>query len=541
MYACRNAHVDTAARLLDLGASLNILSGQGRSALMEATARNHTEVVQMLISRETPVLDINAVNPKEFNRTSLMLAAHLGYTEIVKLLMQHSDVDLNCQDEFGYSALSLAIMETRDEILDLLLTCYDTEDGTRTKADVNLFESLGRRTPLILAAERNNSTAVTLLLRDRGLEQSSHTDLLGGTAMLRAIDTGSIEALKTMLAYGVDLRCVDDDKRSLLHGASIGGHAEITRLLLREGLDPGLLDNNNVTPLHDACRSGSIQTVQALLDFKADQTVEDNFGRTPLQVAWQYGHPRIMTLLGDNRGSSSAKEYTDIPNAENLPIWAHARLGFKELIQQALKVKNEDISQLEPTSNNTALHCAIQGGHIEIVSMLLHNNQVASTGRNVYLRTPLHLAALLNNHPAVILLIDHYVRLDPSELDVKDRWGYTASSLAWWQNHRRVTITLVGAGAQIDTHKVNVQKLFFVAVKAGSVKAVEAAIAHGADAAARDDDGMTGVQVAIAADDEDMVVLLRSNQSFYYSVGSKEIEDISERKNAGRGVILAAS
>ena len=55
----------------------------------------------------------------------------------------------------------------------------------------------------------------------------------------------------------------------------------------------------------------------------------------------------------------------------------------------------------------TALHCAVRSGLIEMVSVLLVHGAVVNTADHVFSATPLHFAALHNELCIATLLVDH--------------------------------------------------------------------------------------------------------------------------------------
>jgi len=172
-------------------------------------------------------IDINSIQHVESNRTALTQAANLGYESIVSKLLEHPDIEVNLQDTLGYTALSLATVKGFHSIVELLLMHPDIE------LDIKEFKN--GRSALVLAAERDDARTVHMLLQSGADGQMK--DHQGGTAALRAVDYGCTLALNVLKSDNASLHCVDEDGRTLLHGASRGGHSEILSLLVKEGLD----------------------------------------------------------------------------------------------------------------------------------------------------------------------------------------------------------------------------------------------------------------------------------------------------------------
>ncbi|KAI4116483.1 MAG: hypothetical protein LQ338_007709, partial [Usnochroma carphineum] len=121
MYACRKGHPETVRQLVKLGASLRKVSARGRTALFEAVTAQKDEVVELLTALAPPDLDINAVHPKEYNRTALMLAVRLGCIKIALTLLKYPGINLNIQDVHGMTALYLAAKYGHGQIVVPLL------------------------------------------------------------------------------------------------------------------------------------------------------------------------------------------------------------------------------------------------------------------------------------------------------------------------------------------------------------------------------------------------------------------------------------
>ena len=508
MYACRAGHPEMVQELLNLGASINIVSQRGRTALFEAILHNREEVVDILLKRSD--LSINAVNEKEYNRTALILAVRLGHVNIAASLLEHDNIDVNQSDSSGITALYLATFKNNVFIVQLLLQ--------RPEIDVNRGDSMSRRSPLIIAAERNHTDIVELLL-ERGADPSIRDRQGGGTALLRAADYGCISVIETMVKHKVSLHCRDDDERTIMHGACAHGKPDVVRFLKANGLDPNARDKNGLTPLHEACCEGKVEVVEVLLEIGAEKTLVDHFMRTPSICAWQHGNLSIMRMLDDDKSNSPKT----LPDVESLPMWSLAKLGYSDFVKKMCKEQEAKVDVVEPCSGNTALHWAVRAKHDDILRFLLESGKLSPDSVNAQHRTPLHLAAGQGNLDATQQLLKFDL-----ELDLEDEWGATALYLAQSNRQMNVAITLIEAGAEIDTDKIDSQEMFFAAIERNNVAAARALIDRGrADVLCRNNEGMTPLQLAKANENGEMIQLLKSSKSFYYQVEEKE-----ERKSS---------
>lgn len=511
IYACRAGHVDVVIQLLDHGASVTKFSLRGRTPMFEAIDQNYEEIVDHLLTVKE--LDINAVQSTHSNRSALMLAADLEHFGIVTSLLDHPRINVNQEDSFGRTALFYATVKGSYITVKQLLQ--------HPGIDVDRVDNLAGRSPLIIAAARNYCEIVELLL-DRGANPMLRDRQSGGTAMYRAIDNGCISVIRTMLRYdNVNLRCLDDDGRSLLHAASASGQIEIVRLLKEKNLDPNALDKQGQTTLHGASRHGKFEAVKVLLELGANPAIKDNFGRTPSMVAWQYGHTQIMDIL-EGKATTAQESSTSIRNAKNLPLWSLARLGLLDLIQEAFAAGKSEPPSREPGSDNTAIHCAIEVGKTDILRVLLQNDRESIDYVNRYLRTPLHVASVMGDFDAMTELIKFN-----AELDLKDIWGDTPLSLAQSREHWSVAIALIEQGSEIDKQRIDIKRTFFAAIEENNVKVVKLLLRLSADVLSRNVEGTTAIQLAEEIGNKEMIRVLQSSPSFYYRVYEEDSERIN--------------
>jgi ankyrin repeat protein/Holliday junction resolvasome RuvABC endonuclease subunit len=214
IYACKRGNIETARHLLLLGASVNMTSTKGRTALHEAIYRKDIAIVELLLSSwHSQDLDVNTRNAKHANRTPLMIAILEGCDKIALSLISHPDIIVTIRDKYGFTALSLASWENRQCIVDALLVSRFSR-----QIEVDAREIEGGRSALILAAERNHDEIMRALL-NAGADPNLR-DLRNGTAIFRAVEGRAIEAFKLLVEYKADLQLKDERSRSLMHCAA---------------------------------------------------------------------------------------------------------------------------------------------------------------------------------------------------------------------------------------------------------------------------------------------------------------------------------
>lgn len=509
MYACRAGQVEVARELLSRGADVNLISGRGHTALFEAVKWDNEEIVALLLLQDN--LDVNALNAKQSNRTALMLAANLGHFNTLDLLLGHANIDVNRQDIAGYTALLLATTKGYEHIVRALLE--------HAEVDIDLFEYTGGSSCLIRAAERNYCGILELLLK-KGANPMLKDHHGGGTAMLRAADKDCVSALEILLGNQENLRCLDDDDRTLLHGASAHGCLDVVLFLHKKGLNLDARDRNELTPLHEASRQGHVAVVDVLLVLGADSTVVDDFERTPRMIAWQHGEADIIKSL-ERHDASKNRNPTPTLNEAKRPVWSMAKLGLLAPLEEVIMMRKSELLETEPGSNYTALHWATLADQINILKILLEKANVSPEKANRYGRTPLHFAVIRGSLSAISELLTHGANVDP-----EDQWGITPLFIAQASKCFSAGVALIEGGAAVDENKVNVEKMFFEAVRLGNVKVVEILLKKGADKLSRDVEGMTAMQLAKEADNPEMIRALTLGKAFRFQVDDKELENL---------------
>ncbi|GLD48376.1 ankyrin repeat and sterile alpha motif domain-containing protein 1B isoform X1 [Lates japonicus] len=174
-----------------------------------------------------------------------------------------------------------------------------------------------------------------------------------------------------------------------------------------KGLNVNCTDNSGYTPLHHASLNGHRDVVLKLLQFEASTNVADSKGCFPLHLAAWRGDVDIVRIL-IHHGPSHCRV-----NQQN-----HER--------------------------ETALHCAAQYGHSEVVSVLLQE-LTDPTMRNSRQETPLDLAALYGRLQVVRMLVSAHPNLMTSHIR-----RHTPLHLAARNGHHSTVQTLLEAGMDVN-------------------------------------------------------------------------------------------
>lgn len=151
MYAALGGNIEIVRMFLDRGARVNATAKNGWSALMIASAKGYAGIVTELLIRGA---DANL--PDVYRWTPLMRGVFENRIDVVKLLLNHTDIDVNRRAENGITALHLAAGNGLAAMVELLL-----DYGARP----DLKDRVGR-TPLLLAQQSGHPDLAPLLSPD---------------------------------------------------------------------------------------------------------------------------------------------------------------------------------------------------------------------------------------------------------------------------------------------------------------------------------------------------------------------------------------
>ena len=149
--------------------------------------------------------DTTIVNSTDKQKaTPLIVAARLGRLDIVKYLIQSSNVDVNVSDMKGNTALHYACMQNHHDIVTFLLSC---------KVDLHTSNK-DQLTPLHCAAK-----------------------------------AGSLQTVQSLISENAEINCKERRHFTPLHFAAQSGQLAVVEFLLSTGADPHARTDRNKTPL----------------------------------------------------------------------------------------------------------------------------------------------------------------------------------------------------------------------------------------------------------------------------------------------------
>uniref|UniRef100_A0A8C0HJG0 Tetratricopeptide repeat, ankyrin repeat and coiled-coil containing 2 n=1 Tax=Buteo japonicus TaxID=224669 RepID=A0A8C0HJG0_9AVES len=341
------------------------------------------------------------------NAPILCVQSHLGYTEMVALLLEFG-ANVDAASESGLTPLGYAAAAGFLSIVVLLC---------KKRAKVDHLDKNGQ-CALVHAALRGHLEVVKFLIQcdwtmagqQQGVFKKSH-------AIQQALIAAASMGYTEIVSYLLDLPEKDEEEveraqinsfdslwgETALTAAAGRGKLEVCRLLLEQGAAVAQPNRRGVVPLFSAVRQGHWQIVDLLLTHGADVNMADKQGRTPLMMAASEGH-----------------------------------LGTVEfLLTQGASISLMDKEGL------TALSWACLKGHLSVVRSLVENG-AATDHADKNGRTPLDLAAFYGDAEVVQFLVDHGAMIEHVDYS-----GMRPLDRAVGCRNTSVVVTLLKKGAKI--------------------------------------------------------------------------------------------
>ncbi|XP_066118767.1 protein TANC2 isoform X4 [Saccopteryx bilineata] len=341
------------------------------------------------------------------NAPILCVQSHLGYTEMVALLLEFG-ANVDASSESGLTPLGYAAAAGFLSIVVLLC---------KKRAKVDHLDKNGQ-CALVHAALRGHLEVVKFLIQcdwtmsgqQQGVFKKSH-------AIQQALIAAASMGYTEIVSYLLDLPEKDEEEveraqinsfdslwgETALTAAAGRGKLEVCRLLLEQGAAVAQPNRRGVVPLFSTVRQGHWQIVDLLLTHGADVNMADKQGRTPLMMAASEGHLGTVDFL--------------------LAQGASIALMDKEGL--------------------TALSWACLKGHLSVVRSLVDNG-AATDHADKNGRTPLDLAAFYGDAEVVQFLVDHGAMIEHVDYS-----GMRPLDRAVGCRNTSVVVTLLKKGAKI--------------------------------------------------------------------------------------------
>jgi ankyrin repeat protein len=274
------------------------------------------------------------------------------------------DISVDLTADNGMTLLSLATSYNCTEIVSLLL---------EYEADVELTGSNGL-TPLMIAASKGHTNIIDLLVLGGGANVNAIHKFASSTSLHFAAELGQYKSLSLLCAHGANSNLLTSTGSTALHSFAHGGADTIDEVTAK----------NVINSLVNDC--------------KIDINVLMNGDSTALYLAAQHGKNSILkALLRHGADVNFAMPFTTYKGGQQL-VNSNSPLS-------SYLYSNSFLVNSEVGNGATALHAAVEEGHVQATKILLDfNADINTIAMGV---TPLSLACQYNRYDVVALLVSY--------------------------------------------------------------------------------------------------------------------------------------
>ncbi|XP_066138713.1 ankyrin-2-like [Euwallacea fornicatus] len=262
----------------------------------------------------------------------------------------------NIIDNHGNTPLHVAVINNLSEIADFLLTCDDI--------NVNCQNFYGE-TALFLAGKRGYLNLVEILIK-AGCDVNLPT--LEDTTPLH-ISVKYPEIVKKLILNGAEMNATDYSEETVLHEAINQQNLETLCMLLYYGADPNVPCNNGITPFMKAIILEKVDLQAALFDYVTDFNAVTKDGMTLLNLALTHFCPYVQEIIDRGADINYEDEYLNtffmclrVPNVDNFTlVWKHFKY---QKLHSNLSYVEQIINTLEENEIYTYLRVIINSNNL---------------------------------------------------------------------------------------------------------------------------------------------------------------------------------
>ena len=376
----------------------------------------------------------------------IVLASALGYTNIVKILLENG-ANVHTRITGGMTAIHHAAEQGNEDVISVLVA---------HQADVDGMDDAGN-TPLMYAVKGDHMDAVEVLI-GYGANMDCR-NRMGQNVWDYAIENPSNELLVNLVNTYRSIKRAAERKlvfpvgKSPLHVAAMKGDCNKINCLLKLGTDPRCTDQNGNTYFHLAARENCVEVLETFAD-SVDPNQQNADGDTPLHLASQNGQMEAVGILL----KKTKLEKLNNAGETALHVAAKSHASSHEVVSSLINVivqaNNWSLVDGADNKGNTALHVAAKAGRADIIGPLHHLNPKLLNQEG---NTPLHAAAKTGQSDVLETLLEVF--------------------------------NVPGKGLDIDQQNAEGESLLHICAQQGAVDRVVMLIHQGADLSLRDTTG----------------------------------------------------
>jgi len=286
MYAIRGKHLDTVVKLIEYKADLAATSKRGKSALHVAVRHGSYELVRLLVDDS----NVRHIVDTRHKCTMLFVAAQSGKTDIVDFLLTRA-ADVNASSTTGSTALHEAAWNGHTDVIELLLT--------KENAEIDRRDGNGD-TALLLAASQKRLNVMRVLVRKGS--SIDHVNKEGKSIwdyVLEGDDqlvTETIQLYRETKQLNKNTGFKFESNANPLLVAARARKLDKLSLLLKLGVYIYSVDNDGNTFYHVAASEGFLGPLERF-EKQMRLGTTNKYGQTALHLAAINKHIEVVTFL----------------------------------------------------------------------------------------------------------------------------------------------------------------------------------------------------------------------------------------------------
>ena len=221
---------DATDKLIERGADVSVQNPRDDTMLNFAIRLGHPEIAKRLLNARNIASIIN--EPTDYGKTPLHTAIQCQYIELVIELINHSEIDLNRQDNAGYTALHFAALMDDTAIVEQLLDCDTIEINKTTNrfGETAAFQACREGLPSIVECFKNRAPQALHYTDHNGLTALHYCCL--PPHIFPDEQTQKNTIIDTLILHGLDINAQENLGRTPLDIAKLfeGEHQLIDNL-----------------------------------------------------------------------------------------------------------------------------------------------------------------------------------------------------------------------------------------------------------------------------------------------------------------------
>jgi len=324
----------------------------------------HLEIVKLLLNH--PQIDVNSTN--DHHQSAFFVACSNRDLPLFQLLLENPRVDPNLPDQDDQSALYIACFDGNYDFIKLLLASE--------RVDVNQTNA-NSETPFYRACERGHRQIVRLFLESpREIDMNKCSEI--GTPIYLACHCGNFDIAQLLLesCHELDLNIPGYTRWTILHVTCRKGRYDLVDLILdhpQNRIMVNCQDDFKCTEIWWAVSNRHVKVVKRLLasDFDIDVEKRGNLDETPFDLALDQQNKELVNLFGDYQ-NDKGKVREKLRKELKLDVREVARLLSLIVLLTDDYLQFQNHNNYNPANQNIHnLHLPIKIHHFFILALRL--------------------------------------------------------------------------------------------------------------------------------------------------------------------------